>query len=136
MYYAIVILLMAVFPIITTVWDRSTGAHWRDAASRWFAFWPVGVRLLLAGLRQVLKPDFTAKSLFGIIDPAVLSVVRDLGFGNLALAVPALLVPWQGGRIVPTALAGGFFLVWRGWGIWGPMARIHNGWWQWSAISR
>ena len=49
MYYAVVILLMAVFPVLSMLWDQSTGTPIVEAALKWFVFWPVGLRLGLAG---------------------------------------------------------------------------------------
>ncbi len=58
---------------------------------------------------QVARPEFTAGSIFGIKDPASHAIVREVGFGNLAmgtLGLASLAVPqW----VVPAALAGGLY---------------------------
>ena len=45
---------------------------------KWFVFWAVGVRLLLAGVRQYFQPAFTAKDILGIESPDVFVLVREL----------------------------------------------------------
>ena len=66
---------------------------------KWFIFYAVGVRLLLAGIRQIKNPDFTAKEIFHIESDAVLPIVRELGFANLCaglVGIMALFIPqWR-----------------------------------------
>ena len=54
---------------------------------KWFTFWACGVRLSLAGLRQTLQPAFTATEIFQLSDPATHPLVREIGFGNLAMGL-------------------------------------------------
>lgn len=111
MYLAIVVLLMGVCPLVSIAVEIVTksGADPLFLVAKWFVFWPVGVRLLLAGLRQTANPSFTAKTIFDVQDEAALPIVRELGFGNLSiglLGALSLLVPsW----VVPAALVGGLF---------------------------
>lgn len=76
---------------------------------KWFTFWACGVRLFVAGLRQTFGPAFTAKEIFRVDDPAAHPIVREIGFGNLAmgtLALASLAVPaW----ILPAAIVGGLY---------------------------
>ena len=76
---------------------------------KWFVFWAVGVRLFIAGVRQVAQPQFTAESIFEIKDRAAFALVRELGFANLStgtLGLANLAVPaW----VVPAAIVGGLF---------------------------
>jgi len=66
---------------------------------KWFIFYAVGIRLLLAGIRQIKNPSFTAKEIFHIESDAVLPIVRELGFANLCaglVGIIALFVPqWR-----------------------------------------
>jgi hypothetical protein len=111
MYLAIVVLLMGVCPLVSIAVETvmKSGADPLFLVAKWFVFWPVGVRLLLAGLRQTANPSFTAKTIFDVQDEAALPIVRELGFGNLSiglLGALSLLVPsW----VVPAALVGGLF---------------------------
>jgi hypothetical protein len=67
------------------------------------------VRLFIAGLRQTRQPAFTAAEIFKVNDPAAHPIVREVGFGNLAmgtLGLASLAVPtW----LVPAALVGGLY---------------------------
>ena len=56
--------------------------------AKWFIFSAVGLRLFIAGIRQSINPDFTAKEIFHIEDAkSCFSVVRELGFANICFGV-------------------------------------------------
>jgi uncharacterized protein DUF6790 len=76
---------------------------------RWWAFWAVGVRLFVAGLRQVIEPQFTAKEIFGSDDPGALPIVREVGFGNLAFGSLGVLSLFRPDWVVPAAIVGGIY---------------------------
>lgn len=77
--------------------------------AKWFIFSAVGLRLLLAGIQQTVKPAFTAKEIFHIDSPGSFPIVRELGFANLCfglVGIISLLKPeW---RIV-SAFASGLY---------------------------
>ena len=94
MYLAVVVLLMAVLPIASIVAESILargGADLLWLIGKWFVFWSVGVRLMLAGLRQVFNPAFTAETIFGVKEKAALTIVRELGFGNLSIGLLGVL---------------------------------------------
>jgi len=66
---------------------------------KWFIFYAVGIRLLLAGIRQIKNPGFTAKEIFHIESDAVLPIVRELGFANLCAGLVGIIAlfipPWR-----------------------------------------
>src|SRR5207253_2829072 len=70
MYLATVILLLAVLPVASVVWEaiRQPGADLFALIGRWFVFWPVGARLMLAAVLQIVRPAFTAE-IFNVTDP-------------------------------------------------------------------
>mgnify|MGYP003290185814 CR=1 FL=1 len=76
---------------------------------KWFTFWGVGVRLFVAGLNQVFRPRFTAEDIFGIGDPAAHGLVREVGFGNLAIGTLGILSLFVPDFLLPAAIAGGLF---------------------------
>ena len=76
---------------------------------KWFVFWSVGVRLTLAGLRQALQPEFTAKQIFHMVGDEATPVVRELGFANLATGVVGLLSLGFGSFVLPVAIASAIF---------------------------
>jgi hypothetical protein len=49
------------------------------------------VRLALAAMRQIVRPEFAAHDVFRIPTDQALPVVRELGFANLAITAVALL---------------------------------------------
>ncbi len=111
MYYFSVAALMLVLPLL------SIGvAAWTDHAilnvslvAKWFVFWAVGVRLLLAGLRQITKPQYTAQTILGLKGDEVQLVVRELGFANVAFGTIGTLSIFNVSWTMPAALAGGIF---------------------------
>ena len=83
-------------------------------AGKWFVFWPVGIRLFLAGLRQYFQPRFTAEQIFEIKGNEALPIVRELGLANLSmglLGILSLLVP---AFVLPAAIVGGLFYGFAG----------------------
>lgn len=115
MYYAVVACLMFIFPLASIVIDASTQAPPHTVASivpvvaKWSVFWMVGVRLLMAGLRQIVQPGFTAKTILGIEGDDALLLVRELGFGNTAFGVLGIATLFVPGWTLAAALAGGLF---------------------------
>jgi hypothetical protein len=112
MYLTVVILLMGALPVVSIVAESALfhgGADLVLLVGKWFVFWPVGIRLILAGLRQTTNPSFTAGSIFGVKDKGAHPIVRELGFGNLSIGLVgscSVIIP---GWITPAAVAGGLF---------------------------
>jgi hypothetical protein len=112
MYFAIVILLMGVLPVasILAEWGFAHGGpDFVSLIGKWFVFWSVGVRLMLAGGRQIFNPTFTAEAIFGVKEKAALTIVQELGFGNLSIGLLGLLSLANPLWTVPAAIAGGLF---------------------------
>ena len=112
MYLTAVVLLMAVLPIASILAEAILARGGADVPwliGKWFVFWSVGVRLMLAGLRQVFNPKFTAETIFGLKDEAALTIVRELGFGNLSIGLLGLVSLPNPNWTVPAAVAGGLF---------------------------
>ena len=112
MYLAVVVLLMGVFPVASILIEafvlHSDAGLW-FLIGKWFVFWGVGIRLLLAGVRQMANPAFTADSIFGIKDKAAETIVRELGFGNFAIGTLGALSLLNSEWVMPAAIAGGLF---------------------------
>jgi len=72
-------------------------------------FWAVGVRLLIAGVRQVADPQFTAKRIFNIKSAEPLPLVRELGFANTSTGILGICAFFNGGWVMPAAIVGGLF---------------------------
>ncbi|MEQ1811381.1 MAG: DUF6790 family protein [Terricaulis sp.] len=117
MYFVVIALFMLILPLASIAAEYSwlhTSADLVVLTGKWFAFWGVGMRLGLAGLRQAFNPAFTARDIFEIEDERVHPIVRELGFANLALALLGLLALLPGWA-TPAALAGGLFFALAGW---------------------
>lgn len=116
MYFVAVTALMFVLPVLSILaeWAAGSDAGLLFLVGKWFVFWAAGIRLLLAGFKQVLQPSYTAKTIFGIDDPDAEKLVTEIGCGNLAIGLIgtlSLLVP---GWVAPSGLAGGLYLALAG----------------------
>jgi hypothetical protein len=112
MYLAAIVLLMGVLPvgsILAELAVHSAGADGLALVGKWFVLWSVGIRLLLAGLRQIANPAFTAETIFEVKDKAALVIVQELGFGNLSIGLLAALTLFEPQWTVPAAIVGGLF---------------------------
>jgi hypothetical protein len=64
MYFASVLLLMFVLPVFCILVQSADHPFLQTLpflTLKWFVFWAVGVRLFIAGIRQVVQPSFTAE---------------------------------------------------------------------------
>src|SRR5271163_2565551 len=103
MYVPIVVALMLALPLISIVaqiilTDHGAlhGAAYLAVVAKWYVFWAVGVRLSLAGLRQIIQPRYTAETILGLKSAESLFFVRELGFANVAMGgvgIASLLAP-------------------------------------------
>ena len=111
MYFASVILLLVVLPVVSISVEALLAHHAMSWAlvGRWFVFWGVGIRLFLAGVRQVVQPRFTAEEIFGIHDTGSFAIVREVGFANLSMGFLGVCTLFWVGWLVPAAVVGGLY---------------------------
>ncbi|HOV20935.1 MAG TPA: hypothetical protein PLK10_15980 [Ottowia sp.] len=111
MYYAIIGLFMLVLPLLCIGAESLYFGAALDAAlvAKWFAFWAVGWRLLLAGCKQMAQPRYTAREILGLKSDESLILVRELGFANVAIGLIGVLSLWLPSWRLAGALAGGVF---------------------------
>ena len=111
-YLFLVVFLMLVIPAAAICADffSHTYADLWSLIGKWFVFWAVGVRLFAAGLRQTIKPAFTAEIIFHIEDKNSYAIVRELGFANLSFGAVAIISLFDPHWRIPAACAGGLFL--------------------------
>jgi hypothetical protein len=112
MHLALVILLMGILPIVSIFFETvalqgSTEPFF--LVGKWFVFWSVGIRLMLAGFRQVTNPAFTANTIFGVKETAALTIVQELGFGNLSIGLLGTLALFNPYWIIPAAIVAALF---------------------------
>lgn len=111
MYYAIVGTFMLLLPLLSIAAECLFYAAPLDAmlVAKWFAFWAVGGRLLLAGLKQIAQPRYTAREILGLQSDESLILVRELGFANVAIGLLGVLGLWAPSWRLAGAFAGGVF---------------------------
>jgi hypothetical protein len=110
MYLTTVLLLMAVFPIGSLVAEVVYHpVPLMPLDGKWFVFWGAGVRLSLAGLRQILQPRFTAETIFHIESDVVLPFVRELGVANLSTGIVGIASLFRPDFVLPIAIIAAIF---------------------------
>ena len=112
MYFALVTLLLLVLPVASIIAEEMLSASTVDLVfliGKWFVFWSVGVRLFVAGVRQVAGPRFTAEEIFAIRDPGSFAIVREVGFANLSMGILGICSVVRFGWTVPAAVVGGLY---------------------------
>ncbi|AVM01287.1 hypothetical protein C6V83_14590 [Gordonia iterans] len=116
MYTGFLIGCFFVFPVVSIVIEhavrrrRGEDPDLLGLVLRWFTFWIAGVRLLIAGLTQAFRPEFTAESIFNTTDPTVLPFISELGYSNIAIGLIGVLSLRLRSWTAPAALAGAVFL--------------------------
>jgi hypothetical protein len=112
MYFATVILLLLIFPVASVTIEAlrfGQALSLMFLIGKWFVFWAIGVRLFIAGARQVVQPQFTAEEIFGIRDRGSFAIVREVGFANLSMGLLGMCSIVRPDWIVPAAIVGGLY---------------------------
>lgn len=110
MYYAMIALLMVILPIgsVLVEW-LTTNIPLIFLIGKWFTFWTVGIRLLVAGIKQFTSPSFTAETIFETKDEGAKKIVTELGVGNMAIGLIGTASLYFPTWIMPAAVAGAIF---------------------------
>jgi hypothetical protein len=111
-YFILVIAQTIVFPIVSGIIELAViGGDPIQVFGKWWVFWGVGTRLLVAGIVQVSGGGPTS-AILGSAAPSVQEkqLARELGMANLCLGLAGLLalVP---GWALPAGFAGGIYLL-------------------------
>jgi hypothetical protein len=112
MYVPVVLLLTIIAPVATALVRQfvlNDTAPQIVLLGEAYVFWAGGVRLLLAGLRQVFQPKFTAQQIFEITDEKPLQIVQELGFANLSMGLLCLISPLIPGAPLTGAIVAGAY---------------------------
>jgi hypothetical protein len=83
-------------------------------AFKWFVFSGIGLRLGVAGVKQIIQPQFTVKEIFHMENDGVAPVIRELGFANVCFAILAVISLFVPDFRVPAAIAGGLYFGFAG----------------------
>ena len=111
-YFLIVLGFMFVFPALSVFieWMLNNGQSVTIALTgKWFIFWGIGWRLFTAGLRQVIKPAFTAKTIFNMQHEESQAIVKELGYANICAGIIGILSLFFPAWRVPSAVGSGLF---------------------------
>lgn len=111
-YFIVVIAQTVALPLVSGVIELAlVGGDPVLVFGKWWVFWGVGTRLLLAGVAQISGKGQTAEIL-GATTPnvQVTQLTRELGMANIGMGFAGMfaLVPGWG---LPVGLAGGVFLL-------------------------
>ncbi len=111
MYLVVVALTMFVLPLGSVLTEHVYRPEVAAIAliGKWFVFWSVGVRLSLAGLRQITQPVFTAREIFHIQGDEVLPIIKEFGCANLAIGVVGMAAVFVSTFVLPAAITGAVF---------------------------
>jgi len=111
LYLISVLLFMLILPVACILYQHKEDEvppGW-ELTGKWFVFWSVGIRLFIAGVRQVTKPEFTAKEIFHINGTESLVIIKELGFGNLSIGLLGILSIIKPAWCQPAAIVGGLY---------------------------
>ena len=114
-YFILVIAQTVVFPIVSGIIELAVvGGDPVLVFGKWWVFWGVGTRLLVAGIVQTSGRGVTS-AILGAAAPSVQEkqLTRELGIANLCIGLAGLLalVP---GWALPAGIAGGVYLLLAG----------------------
>ena len=116
MYVLVVIALMLALPLISIVAQIFFTDHGAlhvasnlAVVAKWYVFWAVGVRLSLAGLRQIIQPRYTAETILGLTGAESLFFVRELGFANAAIGSVGITSLFAPNWVTPAAMLGAIY---------------------------
>jgi hypothetical protein len=112
MYIAMLVSLMLILPtasIAIEVFLHHHAALNVATIGGWFVFWAVGVRLLIAGLRQIVQPRYTAETILGVKGLDAALIVRELGFANTAIGSVGVASVFLANWTAPLAVIGVIF---------------------------
>ena len=110
MYYAMIILLMGVLPVASIVIEHLiSNADLIALVGKWFVFWACGLRLLIAGIRQAINPEFTVRTILDIADKGAAKVVVELGFANTAMGIVSIASLLRPDWVLPAAIVTGLY---------------------------
>jgi hypothetical protein len=111
-YLLVVLAFMFVLPCLSVIAERllSDENDPVQLIGKWFIFWSVGIRLLVAGIRQLFSPAFTAETIFHLKDTESFEIIKELGIANICfgvMGITSFFIPsW---RIVSAIIGGLFF---------------------------
>jgi hypothetical protein len=114
-YFILVIGQTVVLPVVSGIIELAvTGGDPVVVFGKWWAFWGVGTRLLVAGIAQLSGKGPTT-AILGASTPSIQAqqLTRELGAANIGMGLAGLLALLPGWAL-PAGFAGGIFLLMAG----------------------
>lgn len=93
-YIISIIALIFVLPLLSLFAEwllRTNVINVASSAGKWFIFYAGGLRLFIAGIRQITNPSFTAKKIFHFKTDESFFVIKELGFANVCLGLTGVI---------------------------------------------
>lgn len=112
-YLLAIIILTIILPLIlsSVQWLWDSPVPYVSLLAQWFLFSAVGLRLFIAGIIQLFRPEFTLHHIFKITDDKSTQLVQEIGLHNLILGIAALLIPlyFYPHQFIIASMAGTYF---------------------------
>lgn len=102
-------LLLPIIGVVTDVFILKLEINIFILMFKWFVFSGVGLRLMSAGLKQVIKPSFTAKEIFKVKEERSFIIVREVGFANISFGLIGILSFFYPEFRLAAAISGGLY---------------------------
>ena len=115
-YLIVVSVLTFILPTIASIVEHMINNTSLTFAlfGKWFIFSAVGLRLFLAGVRQITKPSFTAREIFHIDNSDSFPIVIELGFANLCFGLIGIVSLFKPEWRIVSAFASGLYYAFAG----------------------
>jgi hypothetical protein len=117
LYLINVLATMLILPLLSIAVEAAVNKTpiGTELTAKYFIGWAIGVRLLIAGLRQSARPQFTAEQIFNIRHSSeCLPIIRELGFANICLGLIGVISIFNSQWRLPAAIAGGLYFGFAG----------------------
>jgi hypothetical protein len=117
LYLINVLATMLILPLLSTALEAAVMKipFSVELTAKYFIGWAIGVRLLIAGLRQSTRPQFTAEQIFNIRDGGdSLPIIRELGFANICLGLLGVVSLFYREWRLAAAVTGGLYFGFAG----------------------
>jgi len=110
-YVISVCLMVLVIPVIGSVTERilQKVPLTFELFGKWFIFSAAGLRLLVAGLQQSIRPAFTSEKIFHIEGTESYPIVRELGFANMCFGLVGIVSLFKPEWRIVSAFASGIY---------------------------
>lgn len=115
-YFIVVSLLTFIVPLAAFITEHvvNNAILSFELFGKWFIFSAVGLRLFLAGIRQIAKPGFTAREIFHIESAESWPVIRELGFANLCFGLVGIISLFRADWRIVSSFASGMYYALAG----------------------